>query len=75
VRLLCHALLTSKRFQLENGELSARSFRNYAAGPSRLIKAQAATHIRSSTDTAMKNTALCQIQCHNIGCVIQSITS
>ena len=38
-----------------------------------MIKAKFGDHIRSKTDTAMRNEALCKILCHNICCVIQSM--
>ncbi len=38
-----------------------------------MIKAKFGDHIRSKTDTAMKNEALAKILCHNICCVIQSM--
>jgi transposase len=37
-----------------------------------MIKAKFRDHLRSRSDTAMKNEALCKILCHNICCVIQS---
>jgi transposase len=38
-----------------------------------MIKAKFGDHLRSKTDTAMVNEALCKILCHNICCLIQSI--
>lgn len=37
-----------------------------------MIKAKFGDHIRSKTDTAMTNEALCKVLCHNICCLIQS---
>lgn len=37
-----------------------------------MCKAKFRDHVRSSTDTAMKNEVLCKFLCHNICCVIQS---
>ena len=37
-----------------------------------MLKAKFRDHVRSSTDTAMKNEVLCKFLCHNICCVIQS---
>jgi transposase len=37
-----------------------------------MIKAKFRDHVRSRSDTAMKNEVLCKILCHNICCVIQS---
>jgi hypothetical protein len=37
-----------------------------------MIKAKFRDHIRSRTDTAMKNEALCKVLCHNICCLIMS---
>jgi transposase len=37
-----------------------------------MIKAKFGDHLRSKTDTAMVNEALCKILCHNICCLIQS---
>ncbi len=37
-----------------------------------MIKAKFRDHVRSRTDTAMKNEVLCKLLCHNICCVIQS---
>jgi transposase len=37
-----------------------------------MIKAKFRDHVRSTTDTAMKNEVLCKILCHNICCVISS---
>lgn len=38
-----------------------------------MIKAKFRDHVRSKTDIAMKNEALCKILCHNICCVIQEM--
>jgi hypothetical protein len=38
-----------------------------------MIKAKFGDHIRSRTETAMQNEALCKILCYNICCVIQSM--
>jgi transposase len=38
-----------------------------------MIKAKFGDSLRSKTDTAMKNEALCKVTCHNICCLIQSI--
>jgi len=38
-----------------------------------MIKAKFRDHVRSKTDTAMRNEALCKILCHNICCVIQEM--
>jgi transposase len=37
-----------------------------------MIKAKFRDHVRSKTDTAMKNEVLCKFLCHNICCLIQS---
>jgi transposase len=37
-----------------------------------MIKAKFRDHVRSRTDTSMKNEVLCKILCHNLCCVIQS---
>ncbi len=37
-----------------------------------MIKAKFGDHIRSKTDTAMTNEALCKVLCHNTCCLIQS---
>ena len=37
-----------------------------------MIKAKFRDHVRSRTNTAMKNEVLCKVLCHNICCVIQS---
>ncbi len=37
-----------------------------------MVKAKFRDHVRSRTDTAMKNEVLCKILCHNICCVIQA---
>ena len=36
-----------------------------------MIKAKFGDHLRSKTDVAMVNEALCKIICHNICCLIQ----
>jgi transposase len=38
-----------------------------------MIKAKFGDSLRSKTDTAMRNEALCKVVCHNICCLIQSI--
>ena len=38
-----------------------------------MIKSKFRDHVRSKTDTAMRNEALCKILCHNICCVIQEM--
>ena len=38
-----------------------------------MIKAKFGDALRSKTDTAMINEALCKILCHNICCLIQSV--
>jgi transposase len=38
-----------------------------------MIKAKFGDHLRSKTDVAMVNEALCKVLCHNICCVIQSM--
>src|SRR3954453_3589017 len=38
-----------------------------------MIKAKFGDSIRSKTDTAMVNEALCKVLCHNICCLIQSM--
>jgi transposase len=38
-----------------------------------MIKAKFRDHVRSKTDTAMKNEVLCKIVCHNICCLIQEM--
>jgi transposase len=35
-----------------------------------MVKAKFRDHVRSKTDTAMKNEVLCKFLCHNICCVI-----
>ena len=37
-----------------------------------MVKAKFGDHLRSKTDTAMVNEALCKILCHNVCCLIQS---
>lgn len=37
-----------------------------------MIKAKFGDHIRSKTDVAMTNEALCKVLCHNLCCLIQS---
>jgi transposase len=37
-----------------------------------MIKAKFGDAIRSKSDTAMMNEALCKVLCHNVCCVIQS---
>jgi hypothetical protein len=37
-----------------------------------MIKAKFGDHLRSRTDTAMANEALCKVLCHNLCCLIQS---
>lgn len=37
-----------------------------------MVKAKFRDHVRSKTDTAMKNEVLCKFLCHNICCVIMS---
>jgi transposase len=37
-----------------------------------MVKAKFRDHVRSKTETAMKNEVLCKFLCHNICCVIQS---
>ena len=37
-----------------------------------MIKAKFGDSLRSKTDTAMVNEALCKVLCHNICCLIQS---
>jgi hypothetical protein len=37
-----------------------------------MIKAKFGDHLRSKTDRAMTNEALCKILCHNVCCLIQS---
>ena len=37
-----------------------------------MIKAKFGDAIRSNTDTAMTNEALCKVLCHNLCCLIQS---
>ena len=43
--------------------------------PSNMIKAKFGDSVRSKTNVAMKNEALCKILCHNICCLIQSPTN
>ena len=38
-----------------------------------MIKAKFGNALRSKTDVAMVNEALCKVVCHNICCLIQSI--
>src|SRR5205814_1680707 len=38
-----------------------------------MVKAKFGDSLRSKTDTAMANEALCKILCHNICCLIQSM--
>lgn len=38
-----------------------------------MMKAKFGDHIRSRTDVAMRNEALCKVLCHNICCLIQSM--
>lgn len=38
-----------------------------------MIKAKFRDHVRSKTDVAMRNEALCKVLCHNICCVIQEM--
>jgi hypothetical protein len=38
-----------------------------------MIKAKFGERLRSKTDTAQINEALCKVLCHNICCVIQSM--
>jgi len=38
-----------------------------------MIKAKFRDHVRSKTDTAMKNEVLCKLLCHNICCLISAI--
>ena len=40
-----------------------------------MIKAKFGDQLRSKTDTAMANEALCKVLCHNICCLIQSTTN
>ena len=37
-----------------------------------MIKAKFGDHVRSKTDKAMANEALCKVLCHNVCCLIQS---
>ncbi len=37
-----------------------------------MVKAKFRDHVRSKTDTAMKNEVLCKFLCHNLCCLIQS---
>ena len=38
-----------------------------------MIKAKFRDHVRSKTDTAMKNEVLCKVLCHNICCLIHAM--
>lgn len=38
-----------------------------------MIKAKFGDHLRSKTDVAMTNEALCKVLCHNLCCLIQSM--
>lgn len=38
-----------------------------------MIKSKFRDHVRSKTDTAMKNEVLCKVLCHNICCLIQAM--
>ena len=38
-----------------------------------MIKAKFGDSLRSKTDTAMVNEALCKVLCHNVCCLIQSM--
>ena len=38
-----------------------------------MIKSKFRDHVRSKTDTAMKNEVLCKVLCHNICCLIHAV--
>lgn len=46
--------------------------RSNAESTVHMIKSKFRDHVRSKTDTAMKNQVLCKFICHNLCCVIQS---
>ena len=46
--------------------------RSHVEATFNIIKAKFRDHVRSRSDTAMKNEVLCKVLCHNICCVIQS---
>lgn len=68
--------LFEKMFHLyclnRNEFLSHYHKRSNVESTNMMIKAKFGDAIRSKTDTAMTNEALCKVLCHNICCVIQS---
>jgi len=64
-------LLNFYQFKREDF-LSHYHKRSNAESTFSMIKAKFRDHVRSRTDTAMKNEVLCKILCHNLCCVIQS---
>jgi transposase len=68
--------LMAKMFHLYNlnrdDYLSHYHKRSNVESTNMMIKSKFGDHIRSKTDTAMANEALCKMLCHNICCLIQS---
>jgi transposase len=68
--------LMAKMFHLYNahrdGFLAHYHKRSNAETTNSMIKAKFGDSIRSKTDTAMVNEALCKVLCHNLCCLIQS---
>jgi transposase len=60
-------------YQMNRAEYMARYHqRSNIESTFSMIKAKFRDHVRSKTDTAMKNEVLCKILCHNLCCLIQS---
>jgi transposase len=60
-------------FQFRREEFMAHyHLRSNAESTFSMVKAKFRDHVRSKTDTAMKNEVYCKFLCHNICCVIQA---
>lgn len=65
--------LSARNYQTRRDEfLQHYHKRSNAEATFAMMKAKFRDHVRSRSDTAMKNEVLCKVLCHNICCVIQS---
>ena len=62
------------QFSLNRDEyLSHYHKRSNIESVANMIKSKFRDHVRSKTDTAMKNEVLCKVLCHNICCLVQAM--
>jgi transposase len=61
-------------FQFNRAEFMAHYYRrSNIESTINMIKTKFRDHVRSKTDTAMKNEVLCKVLCHNICCMIHAM--